>query len=204
MIANTAGWDTDCNSGNVGCLLGIKNGLAGIDAGPDWRGPVADRLFLPTADGGRCITDAVRETYILVNMGRALAGQPPAVAPKDGARFHFHPARLGAGLSCRKTRRKCAGTVTVGNEGGQTGPAPASSGSGTGGARGDSDIHPAVRLAMGGYDLVCSPTLYPGQTVTAPSGGGRGSVRAGHGLPVRPRLRRGQCADDPPGRGYRP
>src|SRR5258708_35805747 len=22
MIANTAGWDTDCNSGNVGCLMG--------------------------------------------------------------------------------------------------------------------------------------------------------------------------------------
>ena len=29
--------------GNVGCLLGIRNGLAGLDAGPDWRGPVADR-----------------------------------------------------------------------------------------------------------------------------------------------------------------
>ena len=29
MIVNTCGWDTDCNSGNVGCLLGIKNGLAG-------------------------------------------------------------------------------------------------------------------------------------------------------------------------------
>ncbi|MFN8379003.1 MAG: ADP-ribosylglycohydrolase family protein [Anaerolineae bacterium] len=31
MIANTGGWDTDCNSGNVGCLLGIKNGLPAID-----------------------------------------------------------------------------------------------------------------------------------------------------------------------------
>ena len=35
MIVNTCGWDTDCNSGNVGCLLGIKNGLPGIDAGSD-------------------------------------------------------------------------------------------------------------------------------------------------------------------------
>jgi hypothetical protein len=60
MIANTAGWDTDCNSGNVGCLMGIKNGLAAIDL--KLREPVADRLFLSTADGGRCITDAVRET----------------------------------------------------------------------------------------------------------------------------------------------
>ena len=52
-IVNTAGWDTDCNSGNVGCLMGIKEGLDGIAAGPDYRGPVADRLYLPTADGGR-------------------------------------------------------------------------------------------------------------------------------------------------------
>ena len=26
-IINTCGWDTDCNSGNVGCLMGIKNGI---------------------------------------------------------------------------------------------------------------------------------------------------------------------------------
>jgi len=88
MIVNTCGWDTDCNSGNVGCLLGIKNGLAGIEAGPDWRGPVADRLYLPTADGGRAISDAVTETYHIVNIGRVLAGQAPE-GPKQGARFHF-------------------------------------------------------------------------------------------------------------------
>ena len=34
MIANTCGWDTDCNSGNVGCLLGIRGGLQAIDAVP--------------------------------------------------------------------------------------------------------------------------------------------------------------------------
>ena len=33
MIVNTSGWDTDCNSGNVGCLMGIKNGLAGMMPG---------------------------------------------------------------------------------------------------------------------------------------------------------------------------
>src|SRR5690606_16374537 len=58
-IVNTCGWDTDCNSGNAGCLLGIKNGLAGIPG--DWRAPVADRLYLPTADSGRVVTDAVQE-----------------------------------------------------------------------------------------------------------------------------------------------
>lgn len=91
MVVNTAGWDTDCNSGNLGCLMGIKNGLAGIDAGPDWRGPVADRLFLPTADGGRAISDAAQEAIRLVNMGRKLAGEGP-LEPKRGARFHFEMA----------------------------------------------------------------------------------------------------------------
>ncbi len=89
MIVNTCGWDTDCNSGNLGCLLGIRNGLAGFDrAGPDWRSPVADRLYLATADGGHAISDAVTETYHVVNSGRALAGEAP-LAPKQGARFHF-------------------------------------------------------------------------------------------------------------------
>jgi ADP-ribosylglycohydrolase len=88
MVVNTSGWDTDCNAGNLGCLMGIKNGLAGLNNGPDWRGPVADRLYAPTADGGRAITDAVKETYEIVNVGRALAGEEP-IAPKDGARFHF-------------------------------------------------------------------------------------------------------------------
>src|SRR5919201_919381 len=88
LIANTSGWDTDCNSGNVGCLLGIRGGLAAIEAAPDWRGPVADRLYISSADGGRAISDAVRETYPVVNAGRALAGAP-TVAPKGGAGFHF-------------------------------------------------------------------------------------------------------------------
>ena len=87
MIANTSGWDTDCNSGNVGCLMGIKDGLDAIDA--KLRAPVADRLFLSTADGGRCITDAVRETYEICRLANQLGQVPPVPIPKQGARFHF-------------------------------------------------------------------------------------------------------------------
>ena len=89
-IANTAGWDTDCNAGNVGCLFGIRTGLAGLDAGPDFRTPVADRMYISTADGGASITDAVIETQSLVTAGLALAGAAPMAAPKDDARFHFN------------------------------------------------------------------------------------------------------------------
>lgn len=87
MIANTAGWDTDCNAGNVGCLIGIRGGLAAIDAGPDFRGPVADRLYKISADGGDAFSDAVHETERICAMGRQLMGQEPA-PPRD-ARYHF-------------------------------------------------------------------------------------------------------------------
>ena len=33
MIVNTCGWDTDCNSRNVGCIMGVRGGLAAIDSG---------------------------------------------------------------------------------------------------------------------------------------------------------------------------
>lgn len=69
MIVNTSGWDTDCNAGNIGCLLGIMDGLDGLDAGPDWRGPVADRLLISSADGGNSITDAVRQAYYPSSIG---------------------------------------------------------------------------------------------------------------------------------------
>ncbi|WP_226782404.1 ADP-ribosylglycohydrolase family protein [Oceaniglobus trochenteri] len=89
MIVNTSGWDTDCNAGNLGCLQGIMLGLEGIDAGPDWRGPVADRLLISTADGGRSITDAPEIALWLTGLACQLAGTTPPEAPKDGATYHF-------------------------------------------------------------------------------------------------------------------
>ena len=88
-IANTAGWDTDCNAGNVGCLFGIRMGLAGIDAGPDFRSPIADRMYISTADGGGSITDAVIEANALIRAGYALNGSAPPATAKNGARFNF-------------------------------------------------------------------------------------------------------------------
>ncbi|MCY4459912.1 MAG: ADP-ribosylglycohydrolase family protein [Albidovulum sp.] len=88
-IVNTSGWDTDCNAGNVGCLLGIMLGLEGLDNGPDWRGPIADRMLISSSDGGNSVNDAVRISYYIANLGRALDGREPLPAPKGGARFHF-------------------------------------------------------------------------------------------------------------------
>lgn len=87
-IVNTAGWDTDCNSGNLGALLGILNGVEGIDAGPDWRTPLADRMYLPTADPGSGVSDALREATRITQLAITSAGLD-YTPPKAGARFHF-------------------------------------------------------------------------------------------------------------------
>ncbi len=172
MIVNTCGWDTDCNSGNVGCLMGIKNGLAGLDAGPDWRGPVADRLYLPTADGGRAITDAVTEAYHIVNIGRALAGEAP-VAPKDGARFHFELPGAVQGFRPEDSVES-RGTVTVENVVGHSRLGQRSLAMryrhlarGRTARVATATFTPPEAINMLGYTLLASPTLYPGQTVRA-------------------------------------
>ena len=165
MIVNTCGWDTDCNSGNVGCLLGIKNGLAGIDRSPyDWRGPVADRLYLATADGGRAISDAVRETDEIVNIGRALAGEGP-LTPKGGARFHFsRPGSVqgfqtgDSGAAVANVERGDDRMLELGFEATAAGDSARAA---------TPTFIPEEAIAMPGYTLLASPTLYPGQQVSA-------------------------------------
>jgi ADP-ribosylglycohydrolase len=176
MIVNTCGWDTDCNSGNVGCLLGIKNGLTGIADGPDFRGPVADRMYLPTADGGRAITDALTEAYHVANVGRGLAGLE-ALRPKDGARFHFELPGSVQGFQPEDST-EVSGVVSVENvpghsKRGQRSLAVRYSGVATGRAArvATPTFIPSEAVATyfegRGYQLIASPTLYSGQTIEA-------------------------------------
>lgn len=164
-IVNTAGWDTDCNSGNLGCLLGIRNGLSTF-TGQDWRGPIADRMFLPTADGGRAVTDVATESLRLANLGRALAGLVP-VSPKDGARFHFDLPGSVQGFTV--TDPASGGTVE--NVESEMSPgtrvlriAAAKHGELT--ATTPTFIPPEAR-DMPQYELLASPALSPGQRVRA-------------------------------------
>ena len=87
-VVNTCGWDTDSNAGDVGSVMGVFAGLAGLTSSVDYRGPLADRLYLPTAAAGGVITDAAREALRLAAHGRIRAGRQPLV-PKGGVRFHF-------------------------------------------------------------------------------------------------------------------
>ena len=88
MIVNTAGWDTDCNSGNVGCYMGIKNGIEGIQKGPDFISPVNDTLYITSARGSETMTDALRESQNIINIRRKLDGLESKVI-KNNARYNF-------------------------------------------------------------------------------------------------------------------
>lgn len=172
-IVNTCGWDTDCNSGNIGCILGVRNGLAGIDrGGPNWRGPVRDRLFLPTAEGGETITDAVRETVNIVDAAYRLRGQA-GYAPKNGARFHFSFPGSVQGFRSLATSLT-PGLLDLSNEPSETDPGTrilmlryARLGPGQTAAAATGVFLTGEEQTMRGYGLLACPTLYSGQTIQA-------------------------------------
>jgi ADP-ribosylglycohydrolase len=185
-IVNTAGWDTDCNSGNVGCLMGIKNGLQGLDDGPDYRRPVADRMYLPTADSGHTVTDALHEAYTIVHIARDLYDEP-APLPKEGARFHFDlPGAIQGFVTDDSVESK--GTTQIENVAGHS-------------ARGERSLavhyHGVARgrcarimretypdlYQSGSYRMVASPTLYAGQELRT-----RLSADQTNSLPIDARL----------------
>jgi len=172
MIANTAGYDTDCNAGNVGCINGVRLGLAGLDAGPDFRGPVADRMLLPTADGGGCVSDAATQTFRLARVAARLRGATLPV-PKSGARFHFALPGSVQGFTPEHSPES-AGACTVGNELGNIRPDERELTvwfkklAGHRVARAATQLFVTAEQAnMGGYTVLASPTAYPGQTATA-------------------------------------
>jgi ADP-ribosylglycohydrolase len=174
MIVNTGGWDTDCNAANVGCIMGIKNGLESINRTADFRGPVADRLYLPTAEGGRGISDALEVAQWITNLGAGLYGHQ-GYRPKDGAKFNFEAPGAVQGFTTVKSPDHLEG-IRIGNQEGI-------SRKGTHTLAVDfNSLSPGQKVEVTTptgvplehytaepttYDLIASPTLFSGQTVKA-------------------------------------
>jgi ADP-ribosylglycohydrolase len=172
-ILVSCGWDTDSNGGNVGAITGVRGGLAGIDAGPDWRGPVADRLYLPTADSGGAITDAAGEALTIVGYGAALRGSTYH-RPKAGARFHFTLPGSVQGFAAEPTGSAFVRSAVVDGTrmlavGYPAGRAEAHALTATFLTPDTLDIPP--------YGMAGSPTLYSGQRLRARLVGGAGAAR---------------------------
>ncbi|MGH8889171.1 MAG: ADP-ribosylglycohydrolase family protein [Acidothermaceae bacterium] len=175
-VVNSCGWDTDSNAGNVGCIAGVLGGLSSIDEGPDWRGPVRDRMYLPTADGGGTITDAAREALAVVGYAHTLQGtDPPKV--KAGARFHFEfPGAVQGFDSEPRGALQIDNVQEHSTHGNRSLALRYASGIGTSLALTPTFITPDT-VEIPPYGMVASPTLYPGQKVTAKVTADRGAVQ---------------------------
>jgi ADP-ribosylglycohydrolase len=166
-IATSAGWDTDCNAGNVGCLNGIRLGLQGIEDGADFRTPVADRLLVVNADGGTVVSDAVTETKRLLRTSSKIYGQSFKISKK---RYSFDFPGSVQGFSMCPYYNDYQGITEISNQN--------SSESSSGLNISFQHIAPGVRGRIStpvsidygelsqNFSTLGSPTLYSGQTVT--------------------------------------
>ena len=91
-ICNMCGWDTDCNVANVGTIVGVLRGLAGID--DSWRKPIGDFLCCSSVIGTLNILDLPWCASYIARFGYLIAGvEPPDrwadIMRGQSARFHF-------------------------------------------------------------------------------------------------------------------
>lgn len=161
-ITNMCGWDTDCNVGNVGAILGVAVGLDGIDR--RWRDPMNDLLVAASVIGTRNLMTISNCADLFVNIGRQRCGLPVETPPRyhfrypgstsnfeaDGERgrpIHLEQAVVGGEpalrVSIRKMNRK--GEIRLFTR---------------------TVYHPS-ELSSNSYSAQFTPLIYPGQTVRA-------------------------------------
>lgn len=170
MIAVSAGWDTDCNAGNLGCLNGIRLGLKGMEAGTDLRSAVADRLYVVTSDGGSCVTDAVTETRKLIEAASRLSGVK-VTQPAETFAFEYPGALQGFILYDERREEQCRTRIQNAYESkGESGLLISYEGLGKGTCSivcVDTfvDLKPKGKDGTSYFDVLCSPRLYSSQEV---------------------------------------
>lgn len=71
-IATAAGWDTDCNAGNVGSILGTLVGLDGISA--IYREPINDMIVASSVSGYLNIVDLPSFSKLIAILGHRVNG----------------------------------------------------------------------------------------------------------------------------------
>ncbi|RXZ80875.1 ADP-ribosylglycohydrolase family protein [Paenibacillaceae bacterium] len=175
-IGNMCGWDTDCNVGNIGAIIGVWVGLNGI--GTEWRKPINDFLCSSSVIGSLNALDLPWCAAYIARFGYLVAGEP---MPKDweaillgtGAKFHFeypgstHAMRTGTSDDSHvtavienSTEQAFSGTRSLKVvfdkvQGGQAYRVY------------NQTYYRPADFNDSRYDPSFSPNLYPGQTITA-------------------------------------
>ncbi|MDR0669884.1 MAG: ADP-ribosylglycohydrolase family protein [Treponema sp.] len=84
-ITNMCGWDTDCNVGNAGTIMGVACGLEGIDE--TWRKPINDFIVCSSVVGSMNIMDIPYVALYIARLAWAIAGEELAQPYREIAAF---------------------------------------------------------------------------------------------------------------------
>ncbi len=95
QIANMGGWDTDCNVGNVGAIMGVAVGLEGIER--QWREPMDDLLITAGVIGSRNLWTIPACADLFCKLGRDIAQEKAIPHP----RYHFRYPHSTQGVQTR-------------------------------------------------------------------------------------------------------
>ncbi len=159
QIANMAGWDTDCNAGNVGTIMGVAVGLNGIPA--KWRTPMNDILVTASVIGSRNLLDIPACTDLFCSLGRQLASEKPLLTKP---RFHFEYPDSTHGFTFNGIKGKI---IAVKNDGhGLRAIVRKLNKKGEVRLFARTNLRPDD-LSANYYGASFSPKIYPGQTVRA-------------------------------------
>lgn len=170
-IATMAGWDTDCNAGNVGTILGVACGLEGLPQ--RYRAPINDGIVCSGISGYLNILDIPSFCREAAMLGYRLAGEEPPQSLTDSCRpgqiyFDFelpgstHNIRVSDPFFCRiahSAKQAYAGTGSLSILMDRM-------------VRGDQckifykPFYTREDFSDERYSPVFSPTVYPGQTVS--------------------------------------
>ena len=107
-IANMCGWDTDCNAGNVGAIMGVLCGLDGIE--DKWVSPINDLMICSSVIGKYNISTVSENALFIARQAAAIAGAELPEPYKTAA------ARLGD-ATFELPRSSCAVSVLCVGEG---------------------------------------------------------------------------------------
>lgn len=163
QIATMGGWDTDCNAGNVGAIMGVAVGLGGI--GERWQSALGDLLVNASVIGSRNLIDVAACTDLFVQLGSQIAG----VESAPPARLHFTYPGSTQGMQSRTRGAEIVGLLqrtTPAGEGVLVANVRRLTKKGELELFVKTSCRPAD-LSANYYGASFSPKIYPGQTITA-------------------------------------
>lgn len=171
-ICNMCGWDTDCNVGNVGCIMGVLCGLEGIDY-EKWRAPINDFLVCSGVVPSLNTTDLPSGASYFSRLAYQLAKQEIPAQWKDALENRTGSCHFEYPGSTHAIRGRCEnGRYRIKNTDEQAGSGKRSlkivvcdSFSGAENYFYKQTYYGSEDFDDSRYDPSFSPLVYPGQTV---------------------------------------